>query len=335
MTPSLTREYSQRLGVLNGEQLQAALSRFDLGKLLGAQPATAGLFGQNIFLTTSKGGYVFRGCPHYPWQFPKERYFAQQIHDHTHVPAPWPYLIDPTTDIFGWSYAIMPRLPGLVLEDSEVQSRLTDDDRLGLARALGENLALLQEFALDHPGEYDLTTDEVVPLNVSYPKWVLSRIRHDLDRCRGYNETTEADVAWAEEIIAETREALEVPFVPTLVHGDYWEHNIVASRALVAWRVTGVFDLMGMFVGDGEEDLVHSVAIYANPNHRRIDLARAFVQTYRQARHLRPGFAERFRLSMLIDRLRTWEYGQRNGLWFEKGQTFKEYASPYIALSVF
>ena len=28
------------------------------------------------------------------------------------MPAPWPYHIDDTTDIFGWPYALMPRLPG-------------------------------------------------------------------------------------------------------------------------------------------------------------------------------------------------------------------------------
>jgi aminoglycoside phosphotransferase (APT) family kinase protein len=141
----LTREYSQRLGILSGEQLQAALSRFDLGLLLDAQPATAGLFGQNVFLTTTRGEYVLRGKPHYLWQFPKERYFARQIHEHTKVPAPWPYLIDPTTDIFGWSYALMPRLPGLILEDPEEQKRLSEEDSLSIAHALGETLAQLHD----------------------------------------------------------------------------------------------------------------------------------------------------------------------------------------------
>ena len=36
MSDEFTREYSQRLGVLTGEQLQAALTRFGLGELLAA-----------------------------------------------------------------------------------------------------------------------------------------------------------------------------------------------------------------------------------------------------------------------------------------------------------
>lgn len=37
-----SREYSKRLGVLTRAQLQAALSRFDLGELLDAEPAQGG-----------------------------------------------------------------------------------------------------------------------------------------------------------------------------------------------------------------------------------------------------------------------------------------------------
>ncbi|MBI2759933.1 MAG: hypothetical protein HYX51_00705, partial [Chloroflexi bacterium] len=46
------RQYSERLGVLTPEQLQAALDRFNLGRLLDARPATGGLFGQNVLLTS-------------------------------------------------------------------------------------------------------------------------------------------------------------------------------------------------------------------------------------------------------------------------------------------
>ena len=45
-----TREYSKRLGVINDGQLQAALDRFGLGKLVAAEPVKSGLFGQNMLL---------------------------------------------------------------------------------------------------------------------------------------------------------------------------------------------------------------------------------------------------------------------------------------------
>lgn len=334
MNSSLTREYSQRLGVLAEEQLQAALTRFDLGLLLDAQPATGGLFGQNVFLTTTKGEYVLRGKPHYPWQFPKERYFAQQIHEHTNVPAPWPYLIDPTTDIFGWSYAVMPRLPGLHLRDPEVRKRLREEDHLEIGRALGENLALLHEYVWDYSGTYDLTADRLVPLGSSHSDWRISRVRDDLALCREYaDRTTDADVTWVEKTIAETHEALDVPFQPTFVHHDYGEHNVVVEHGEKGWRVSGVFDLMEGYVGDGEEDFARSVAL--DTDRHGLEAAHAFVQAYRERHPLRPGYEDRFRLYMLADRLAIWAFDLRNDIGLDKKLTFREYATRYVELAVF
>jgi hypothetical protein len=81
------REYSQRLGVLAHAQLQSALDRFDLGELLSAEAAPGGLFGQNVMLTTSRGGYVLRGNPH-AGQLERERYVAGIITDRTSVAVP-------------------------------------------------------------------------------------------------------------------------------------------------------------------------------------------------------------------------------------------------------
>lgn len=47
--------YAERLGHLAPEQLQVALDRFGLGRLIATAPVTAGNFGQNVFVTTSTG----------------------------------------------------------------------------------------------------------------------------------------------------------------------------------------------------------------------------------------------------------------------------------------
>jgi aminoglycoside phosphotransferase (APT) family kinase protein len=150
-----TREYSQRLGVLSGEQLQAALDRFGLGRLLDAEPVKGGLFGQNVFLTSSHGEYVLRGKPHYPWQLARERFFSRLIAERTSVPVAWLYSIEAGEEPFGWSYAVMPRLPGLRLGDPEVREALTTPDRLAIARALGEALAALKSLRWPYAGRYD------------------------------------------------------------------------------------------------------------------------------------------------------------------------------------
>ena len=58
------RKYSERLGVLDADQLQAACDEFGLGTVTEAEPPTGGLFGQNVILTTtSEGRFVLRGQP--------------------------------------------------------------------------------------------------------------------------------------------------------------------------------------------------------------------------------------------------------------------------------
>src|SRR6266496_1680075 len=103
-------KYSSRLGNLSDDQLQAALDRFSLGRFVRAEPIPFGLFGQNLFLTSTTGDYVLRGVPHYDWQFPTEQFFAEQLHQKTRVPVPYPYRLESATDIFGSAFILMPRM---------------------------------------------------------------------------------------------------------------------------------------------------------------------------------------------------------------------------------
>src|SRR5829696_4304705 len=139
------REYSRRLGSIDDAQFRSALERLGLGEFVRAEPVAGGLFGQNVFVASTTGEYVLRGAPHYDWQFPTERFFARVLHERTCAPVPWPYLLDPAEDIFGWSYALMPRMPGLNLSDPAVTATLSPAERLAIARAVGENLVLMHQ----------------------------------------------------------------------------------------------------------------------------------------------------------------------------------------------
>ena len=325
--------YSERLGQLTDDQLQAALERFGLGELLNAESVPIGLFGQNVFLTSTTGAYVLRGSPHSAEQFPKERFFVNLIHERTEVPVPWPYLIDPTTDIFGWSYVIMPRLPGLQVGDPEVRERLSANDRLALAGAMGQSLARLHALNWPQCGEYEFETQTIKAIETGFAEWCSFRIQHWLDRCRAASgATTDADVAWVKKLLAEASEALNVSFQPAFVHQDYKEGNVVAQRTAEGFQVTGLFDVGGGYFGDGEEDLARSVASYARED---VALARRFLEGYQTDRPLRRGFKERFPVYMLADRLIIWEYGQRNNVWFEEGLSFQDWAGYFVTLQPF
>ena len=329
-THPLTQEYSQRLGVLTVDQLQAALDRFDLGTIVAARPATGGLFGQNVLLTSTKGAYVLRGAPHYDGQFEKERYLSRVVHERTQAHAPWPFLIERSTQIFGWSYALMPQLPGEHLSDPAVQRALTADERVTLARAMGEHLALMQEATWDTPMTYDHAADDLRPLGRPFADWFVTDVRDWLARCLTASaETTPGDVDWIESIIERAREALAAPFDPVLVHTDYKEGNVVAERTADGWQVNGVFDLGEAYIGDGEYDLARAACEYHLFG--RAESVRAFVGAYVAARPPRAGFAERLALYIVADRRILWEYGQRNHIWFKDGVTLREFAEPYTS----
>jgi hygromycin-B 7''-O-kinase len=135
------RVYSQHLGLISDEQFQAALDRFNLGRLIQAESIPFGLFGQNVFISSTQGKYVLRGRPHFWWQFATEQFYARFLYERAHAPAPWPYLVDLSPEIFRWSYVLMPRMPGLQLADPGIREQLSTLDRIAIARTLGKNLA--------------------------------------------------------------------------------------------------------------------------------------------------------------------------------------------------
>lgn len=327
------RKYSDRLGTLGGEQLQAALDRFDLGRLVVARPAAAGLFGQNVLLESTRGRYVLRGCPHSEWQLDKERFFARLIHERTRVPSPWPYQIEHSSEIFGWPFAIMPRLSGEPIGDPDLRDSFSRAEQLELAGALGEGLGELHAIEWPHAGEFDLASGTIAPLAIDLADWILEQARERLARCCvASGATTSEDVAWILEELARGEGALREPLAPGYVHHDYTEGNTVATRDSSGWRLSGVFDLMEGYMGDPEADLVRSIAQLSL---RNLECGRRFVAGYRSRRELRPGHLERFRVYMLIDRLVLWEYGQRNRVWFEQGTSFRDFARWFVELAVF
>lgn len=321
--------YGQRLGWIEDRQLQAALDRFDLGQLCSAAPIPFGLFGQNLFISSTRGEFVLRGTPHYDWQLPAEQFFARLLHERTAAPVPWPYLVDPATDIFGWSYALMPRMRGLQLADPAVQRQLSSADRQGIARAMGANLAQMQRLTWQHAGRYNLASATIEPLGMSYGAWVVGRIRELLASAQVHSaRTTAADVAWVEQVLERAQPALAEPLEPCFVMEDYKEGNTVVERAGDGWRVSGVFDLMTAHMGDGEADLSRPTAIYLDADPA---LAASFLAAYKEQTTLRPGFAARFPVYMLYDRIIIWEYLERaEPGWQQEPQTLREWAGPYI-----
>jgi hygromycin-B 7''-O-kinase len=324
------REYSKRLGLISDAQFQAALQRFGLGDFVVAEAIPFGLFGQNLFLTSTQGEFVLRGTSHYDWQFPAEHFFAELLHNKTNVPVPYPYLFEPSPEIFGWSYILMPCMAGIQLADAKVAAALPQADRQAISRALAQTLIEAQTLTWDYAGRYDLKSNTIAPLGEDYRQWVLGRIRALLAQAQGLNDNTpESDAKWVKRLIAANSEGMDAPYQPCVVFEDYKEPNTVAEKTEMGWRISGLFDLMTTHFGDGEADLARLVGSYLR---EQPNLANTFVDEYLRNKPVAKGFAQRQRLYMLYDSLLIWAFwqGHTGGFPEDKTLTLERWAAPFI-----
>jgi aminoglycoside phosphotransferase (APT) family kinase protein len=315
------RKYSERLGVIDPGQLFEVAGMLELGEVLAAEPMAGGLFGQNLALTTTEGRFVLRGNPHGHTQLTKERRVAEFIDGGSSLPAPWPYEVCDGTEIFGWTFAVMPLLPGEMGE--AIRESADDAERVALATATGEALAMLHEAEADFFGPYDAQLDDFIEMD-DFADWALHRFDHWRNACRSVNAlSTEAEL-WLDELVEECAPALKEPFTPVLVHHDFKPGNLNFERVRDGFEPSGVFDLMEAYIADGEEDLVRMLWSVEPPERK------AFVEAYTAHDPLRAGAAQRLALYAVCDWMVMWEYGRRHGIWFED-TTFMESVAPIVA----
>lgn len=318
MTPVRT----PHLGEVSPEHVARALARFQLGELVGLAPVRQGVAHQTIFVDAASGPWVLRGKPHFPGQFERERCFTDLLHTWTRAPVPWPYLHDPGEDIFGWSYVLMPRLPGRQLGYAETQAALTPRDWHGIAEACGAALAEAHRLTWPpwpaHPFPFPAVFGQPEQLGEGYALAYAASVEEALEAVRSADPAALVeDEGWVRQVLAEARPALATPGQACVVLDDVKDGNLTVDQVEGAWRVTGMFDYMFAHFGDGETDLAR---LYDQLAGRDPALGLAYLDAYRRARPCRPGFELRQRLYVLRDRLAILAYAREQALpWFPTG----------------
>jgi hygromycin-B 7''-O-kinase len=338
---SAAKVYSQRLGALSDEQFEAAAARLNLGRFVKAEPTTSGLFGQNVFLTTSEGEFVLRGAPHWikdlgeteyrredRWQFTKEVFFARQLHAQTEAPVPWPMLHDEASDIFGWPYLIMPRMPGICFEERGILRALAEEDRRGVATALGAALAEMQTLRWPFAGDFAPSV-ELRPYPGGFTPHVMRETRDNALVAQTNGALDAQDLAWLVDVEARALATVDVARPNTYVHCDYKLNNVTVVKDGAGWRVSGLFDLHEARFGDGALDIVRQACSYLDTDAAQ---ARIFVDAYRSRMPDDPMLGERLPLYIANDRMKFWGFFTRPGSVADwtRGKTFRGWAQRYM-----
>jgi aminoglycoside phosphotransferase (APT) family kinase protein len=338
---STAKVYSQRLGAISDEQFEAVAARLNLGRFVSAAPTTSGLFGQNVFVTTSEGAFVLRGAPHWVkdlgeteyrredrWQFTKEVFFARQLHAQTRAPVPWPMLHDEASDIFGWPYVVMPRMPGTCFEERGILKALADDDRHSVAAALGAMLAEVQRLTWPFAGDFTPSV-ALQPYPGGFTQHVMRETRDNAAVAQASGALEAQDLAWLEGTEARALAVGDIPRPNTYVHCDYKLNNVTVMKEDGSWRVAGLFDLHEARFGDGALDIVRQASSYLDTDPAQ---ARVFVDAYRTQMPDDPTLSERLPLYIANDRMKFWGFFTRPQSTAEwtKGKTFRGWAQRYV-----
>lgn len=334
--------YSQRLGAISDSQFQAVATRLGLGRFLEATPTTSGLFGQNVFMRTTTGGFVLRGAPHWVkdrgdeahrredrWQFTKERFFAQQLYEHAAVPVPWPMHHHQTNDLLGWPYLVMPHMPWHCLDERSILKALSSADRMDVAGALGSMLARMQRFQWLLAGDFS-------PVSINLEPYPLGNTQQVVDETRMYTMMAERngaitvqDRAFIDAVYDQARAIERTRPVP-FVHDDYKLNNLTVLPDQHGWRVAGVFDLHEARFGDGVLDIVRQTCSYLDTDPVMADW---FVRSYLEGSEQHGSIGELVPLYVVNDRMKFREYFSRpeSSAHWRAGKTFCDWSNRCVS----
>ncbi|MDR9855382.1 phosphotransferase [Paenibacillus sp. VCA1] len=320
---------SNSLGSIAAGQIQSMLDRFHLGELISSERTAEGVMKQTMFIASTAGEYVLKGNPVYEGQWVEEKFFVEGLHEISGVPVPIPYIIDEQNDIFGWSYALMPRLPGMHFNNPEIQTALSDADQMRIASCLAETLNQFHLWKAERFGEYDPVHRCIRPFMDNYGNWLYGTIKFWLDDAQKYSVIRAEDQRWVDHVLKESEHFFRSLSNPTFVMGDFKPENVLMERCANDWRVSGVIDFTTSYFGDGIADLSKIALHYLDLGQE--DLAKRFISDYMNLTNASTPEIHRLKVHLLHQRVLDWgcAYATDSVTW-NKRFSFAEWADRFV-----
>lgn len=320
---------SKKIDSVTKEQLQKMLDRYNLGELISFKQTEKGVMKQTIFVSSTSGDYVLKGNPIYEGQFVEEKFFIDHLKARTDIPVPVPYVLDEMKDIFGWPYAIMPRLPGVHFNDPKLEAAMTFNDRIRIARVLARALAEMHAWKSDIFGEFDPIHNTLRPFQGSYQNWLFNEIRFWLEDAKKYSGISQADKDWVEGLLESSRNSFEELQSAAFVMGDFKPENILLQPVEQDWNLYGIIDFTNSYFGDPIADLAKITVLYLDKGEE--EFVRHLLSEYAKLTNANVALKERLIIHILYRKVLDWgcAYAINNVTW-SKELSFKEWASEFI-----
>jgi fructosamine-3-kinase len=177
--------------------------------------------------------------------FARERIRLEYVLNHTSFPCPEPYC-EAGPGIIPFSFLLLQDLPGTVL--SSVSLNPQEQHRFEIR--LAEILIDLHGHTSEYFGEIDSIGKEKHWKNIFLPR--LYELRQDMSSRLGGDvmHTIDSVLTHADRIMSDQG-------IPTLVHGDIWDGNIIVEQKNDGWHLSGIVDLPALQFADHEYELAY------------------------------------------------------------------------------
>ncbi|KHL91965.1 phosphotransferase [Paenibacillus sp. IHB B 3415] len=295
---------SNKLGVVDDDQMQLMLDKFNLGKLISFQKTVNGAMGQTMHVSSNEGDFILKGNPLYPGQFIEEKFFIENIHKRTNVTVPTPYIIDDSEEIFGWSYSLMPCLQGGHMNSEHLKVTLNTADKLQIAESIAKTLADLHSWKVTRFGELDTNNLNIAAFEGSYRIWLYNRIKFWLEDAKKYSVITDKDLMWVDLLLDGSKEAFDDFTSPSFVVGDFKPGNFLIHPGMNGWEISGLFDFTNSYFGDPISDLIKMITIYLDNGEP--ELASHLLTVYFNSSEEKEAQKKRIKVHMLHQRVLDW-----------------------------
>jgi fructosamine-3-kinase len=207
--------------------------------------------------------------------FAAEARALEHLRRETACPCPRVYLHDSSGSVIPHAFLLMERLPGACLDGLDLSPAERSDVDVQLAEVLVE----LHGHTRATFGPVDGRDGRVSWPDLFVPRLEQARRHPDVDR-----RLPSAVLAAVDAAILAAGPVLDDAGVPTLVHGDVWEGNLIVRGEAGRWHLVGLLD-PGSEYADVESELAYLEVF----DHRRA----ALFAAYTARRPLRPGYERR------------------------------------------